>query len=184
MLAAVKLQPFEPIRLASLKHLTWKTVFFLGITSAHSASELHALRYKEPYLAMSATGVALYPNIDFLPTVSSQLHVTQSIEMPAMHGEVEPGLCLLCVRRALKFYLLQTASFCGDNIQLFLAYSGATRGKPISKQRISKWLVDIITCAYAAHDVDSQHGIKSNHTLLRWLQLIPSSFARLLHGPH
>ena len=34
VLAAFKPQPFEPIRLASLKHLTWKTVFLLAITSA------------------------------------------------------------------------------------------------------------------------------------------------------
>ena len=34
VLAALKGQPFEPIRLASLKHLTWKTVFLLAIMSA------------------------------------------------------------------------------------------------------------------------------------------------------
>ena len=106
VLAALKRQPFEPIKLASLKHLTWKTVFLLAITSARRASELHALCYKESYLAMSATGVALYPNIDFLPKVASRFHVTQPIEVPAVHGEVELRLHLLCVRWALKFYLL------------------------------------------------------------------------------
>ena len=82
-----------------------------------------------------------------------------------MHGEVELGLCLLCVRLALKFYLLRTASFQGDDdIQLFHAYCGATKGKPISKQKISKWLVEIIKCAYAVHDVDAPLGIKGHQT--------------------
>ena len=76
---------------------------------------------------MLPTGVVLYPNIDFLLKVASQFHVTQPIEVPTMHGEEEPGLRLLCVRQALKFYLLRTVSFRGDDdIQLFLAYGGAT----------------------------------------------------------
>ena len=55
VLAVLKQQPFESIRLASLKHLTWKMVFMVAIMSAHLVSELHALCYKEPYLAMSVT---------------------------------------------------------------------------------------------------------------------------------
>ena len=39
-----------------------------------------------------------------------------------------------------------------------------TRGKSISKQRISKWLVETIKCAYAAHDVDTPQGIKGHQT--------------------
>ena len=81
-------------------------LFLLAIMSAHRASELYALCYKEPYLAMSSTGVVLYLNIDFLPKFSSWFHVTQLIEVLAMHGELQPVLHLLCVRQALKFYLL------------------------------------------------------------------------------
>ena len=74
---------------------------------------------------MSSTGVVFYLNIDFLPKVSSRFHVTQPIEVPAMHGEVVPGLDLLCVRRALKFYLLRSANFRGDDdVQFFLAMVG------------------------------------------------------------
>ena len=61
VLAALEWQPFEPINLTSLKDLMWKTVFLLAITSARQVSELHALCYKVPYLAMLATGVVLYP---------------------------------------------------------------------------------------------------------------------------
>ena len=44
---------------------------------------------------MSPTGVVLYPNIDFFPKLTSQFHVTQTIEVPAMHGEVGLALRLL-----------------------------------------------------------------------------------------
>ena len=171
------------MRNAILKYLTWKTRFLLAITSARRASELRALCYKEPYLAMSLAG-------DFRLKVNSQFHVTQPIEVLAMH-EVQPGLHLLCVMQALKFYLLRTAGFrdC-DDIQLFLAFGGVTKGKPISKQRISKWLVETVKCAYAAHDLEAPQGSKAikpgnrPSPLPRWLALIHSSFVRLLLGPH
>ena len=38
--------PFEPMRKASLKHLTFKTVFFLALGSGKRRSEIHAWLYK------------------------------------------------------------------------------------------------------------------------------------------
>ena len=82
-----------------------------------------------------------------------------------MHDEVQLGLCLLCMRQALKFYLMRSASFRnGDDIQLFLTYGGVTKGNPISKQQISNWLVETIKCAYAAHDLEAPQGIKGHQT--------------------
>ena len=82
-------------------------------------------------------GVVLYPNIDFLPKVASQFHVTQPIEVLAMNGE-EPGLCLLYVRWALKFYLVQTASFRDDDdIKLFLAMVGRLKENPCPSSKFS-----------------------------------------------
>ena len=79
---------------------------------------------KDP-IWLSYAGMVLYPNIDFPPKANSQFHVTQPIEVLTMHGDIQPGLHLLCVRRAPKFYLMRTASFGdGDDIQLFLAYGG------------------------------------------------------------
>ena len=98
VLAALKQQPFEPFKLASLKHLMWKTVFLLAIMSVRRVSELHVLCYKAPYLAMLVTVVVFYPNVDRLPRVASQFHVTQPSDVPARHEEQEPEICLLCVR--------------------------------------------------------------------------------------
>ena len=38
--------PFEPMRKASLKHLTFKTVFLLALGSGKRRSEIHAWLYK------------------------------------------------------------------------------------------------------------------------------------------
>ena len=38
--------PSEPLKLASDKHLTWKTSFLLALTSAKRVSELHGLSFR------------------------------------------------------------------------------------------------------------------------------------------
>ena len=58
--------PFEPMQDASLKHLTFKTVFLLALTSGKRRSEIHAwlnkyARYKDNY-----STVALSPSASFI----------------------------------------------------------------------------------------------------------------------
>ena len=47
---------------------------------------------------------------------------------------------------------------------MFLPYGGETKGKSISKQQISKRLVETIKCANAVHDVEAPQGIKGHQT--------------------
>ena len=51
--------PFKPIMTCPLKYLTLKKVFFLAITSAHRASEMHVLSCEPVYLRFSSAGVQL-----------------------------------------------------------------------------------------------------------------------------
>ena len=107
---------------------------------------------------MSDTGVVLFPNIDFLLKGDTHFHAMQTIEVLPVHGEDQLGLHLLCMRRALKFYLMSTKGFRdGDEIQLFLTYGRVTKEIPILKQCISKWLVETFKCSYAAHDLEALH---------------------------
>ena len=166
VLKALKRFPFEPLRSASFKFLTWKTAFLLAITSARRASELHALCYTEPYIAMSDPMVLLWPNIEFLPKVNTPFHASQPIRVPSMHASTDPGLRLLCVRRALKYYLERSRALRKDDqsIQLFIAYGKKDLGKPISKQRLSRWLVETIQYAYTVQNLPVPQGIKGHQT--------------------
>ena len=49
-------------------------------------------------------------------------------------------------------------------MQLFLAYGGVTKGKPIFKQWIPMWQVETIKCVYAAHDLETPCGIRGHQT--------------------
>ena len=63
VLEALSKRPYEPLREASLKHLTLKTVFLLAKASAGRRSELQALVFDLQYIIQfkpKGAGVALY----------------------------------------------------------------------------------------------------------------------------
>jgi len=163
VLAALKKPPFEPIHTTSNKHLTWKTVFLVALASARRASELHALSCEAPYIAFSANTVTLCPNIEFMPKVATPFHSNEPIELPALRDEGDPGLRLLCVRRALAAYLQRSAQYRREGVtQLFLCYGAQVKGQAVSKQRISKWLVECIGYAYTSRDLTPPSGVKGH----------------------
>jgi hypothetical protein len=164
VLSALKRPPFEPLNLASDKHLTWKTVFLVAITSARRAGELHALRHSPPYVIFGAENVTLYPDVSFLPKVNTPFHASQALCLPSLRREVT-DLRLLCVRRVLKVYINRTAAFRAPNTeQLLVAYGGKSRGSAISKQRISAWLVELIKFVYENGNLPIPQGIKGHQT--------------------
>ena len=58
--------PFEPIKEASLKHLTFKTVFLLALGSGKRRSEIHAWQNKNIRPQSDWSKVSLYPSPSFL----------------------------------------------------------------------------------------------------------------------
>ena len=58
--------PFEPLKEASLKHLTFKTVFLLALVSGKRRSEIHAWLYKNIRHQSDWSKVSLYPSPSFL----------------------------------------------------------------------------------------------------------------------
>ena len=163
VLAALKSYPFEPA--SNDKFATWKAVFLVAITSARRAGELHALRKDQPYARWSATGVTLFPDVTFLPKVNTPFHSSQPIHLPALHDEKDKDLRLLCVRRALKNYLNSSARYRKRGVeQLFICYGGKSRGQPISKSRISSWLVELITWVYVHQGLPTPQGVKGHQT--------------------
>ena len=64
VLEAVSKPSYEPLREATLKHLTFKTVFLLAMASAGRRSELQALVFDLQYILFKPkrAGVMLYFN--------------------------------------------------------------------------------------------------------------------------
>ena len=164
VLAALNQAPFKPIENCRLKYLTWKAVL-LAITSGRRASELHTLCCQQPYILFSNAGVTLFTKLEFLPKVYTKANVSRPIYMAAMRNPTDDALCKLCFRRALSEYVRCSNNYRQEcTAQLFIAYGGQVKGKPISKQWLSNWLVECIKFAYDRNDLPISDGVKGHQT--------------------
>ncbi len=77
--------------------------------------------------------------------------------------EADPALALLCPVRALHIYVDRTQSFRSSE-QLFVCYGGQQKGKAVSKQRLSHWIVDAITLTYQSQGEPCPLGVRAHST--------------------
>ena len=106
--------PFEPLRKASLKHLTFKMVFLLALGSGKRRSEIHAWVHKNIRHQEDWSNVSLYPSPGFI----SKNHLAKEgpgcvapVIIPALAPTLDKSLKedrILCPVRALRYYLDKT----------------------------------------------------------------------------
>ena len=121
-----------------------------------SVSE-QCLRWKADY-----TGVSLWPNPSFLPKVVNSQTVNQVNEISSLHPESAPtgdNLENMCPIRALR-----TQSLRRTHSRLFVCYVGVKRGNPMSKQRLSHWVVDTIAQAYDSQSLPVPGNLVAHST--------------------
>ncbi len=88
---------------------------------------------------------------------------------------------LLCPVRALRVYIEHSASY-KKSEQLFVGFGNRAKAGPVTKQRISRWLVDAITLAYSSSGLQCPIGVRAHSTRgiasswAGWSS--PSTFAR------
>ncbi len=64
---------------------------------------------------------------------------------------------LLCPVGALKVYIEHSASY-RKSEQLFVGFGNRAKGGPVTKQSISRWLVDAISLAYSSVEPNPRRG--------------------------
>ncbi|KAJ8046872.1 hypothetical protein HOLleu_05698 [Holothuria leucospilota] len=141
-------QPFEPLKKAKLKFLTWKTVFLVAAASGRRQSCIHALTTEEGHIRWDQTGVTLIPHPGFLAKNESVHYMSKAVFLPYIHqvsSQVEDRAWCPC--RALQFYLAATKKFRSGSGQLFLTYQEGNR-KAASRDMVSRWITALIRWAY------------------------------------
>ena len=140
------------------------------MASAKRVSELHALSVSETCIRWNSdgTGVALWPNPSFFPKRLAPAHSNQVIELAAydpscLQGEDAKSAELLCPVRALRHYIQVTASFRRSD-SLFVCYGGHRKGHTLSKQRLSRWIVQAIEEAYRSKGLPLPLNIRGHST--------------------
>lgn len=170
VLEAMCEHPFEPLESADLRMLSYKTALLLALASAKRVGDLHALSVHPSCIQFTPDGskVVLRPNAAYTPKVLSGAFNALSFELPALSNtpsdsEENRKLHALCPVRALRRYIEQTRALRTSD-QLFVCFANPVRGKPLSKQRLSRWIVEAISIAYRSKGLQLPVGVRAHST--------------------
>ena len=153
--------PFEPMRKASLKHLTFKTVFLLALGSGKRRSEIHAWLFKNIRHQESWSQVSLYPSPMFISKNQLAREGPTSVApvvIPALAPSLDRDLTedrSLCPVRALRYYLDRTKDLRKGKELVFVSFRKSFQ-KDIVLATISSWIKQTVLC-YQLSDEDTQN---------------------------
>ena len=106
----------------------------------------------------------LKPNPAFVPkVVGSCTPIDLAAFSSPLCSSEEQRLNLLCPVRALRIYIYRSKEFrCSD--QLFVSWANPHKGKPVTRQRLSHWIVGAIALAYTSQGLQAPTGLHSRST--------------------
>ncbi len=139
-------QTFEPLQSTDLRSLSLKTALLLALASFKRVGDLQALSTSPACLEFGPNDskFVLKPRHGYVPKVLSTPFRAQVITLSALPpSEEDRELSLLCPVRALRIYFERSAPF-RHTEQLFVSFGNRTKGHPVTKQRLSKWIVDAV----------------------------------------
>ena len=169
VLDALMKAPFEPLAKASLKHLTYKTVFLTCMSCAARVGEIHALDYRKMKWDPDWGTVYLEPHSLFLAKTQKNHKSGSSRQFKLLNlkdfvGPHEPDR-LLCPVRALRYYIARTKPHRQGKKALFISLQ-PNRKSDITRQSINIWIRNTIRLAYALHDQATDNlGRATNHEI-------------------
>ena len=161
--------PFEPLKEASLKHLTFKTVFLLALGSGKRRSEIHAWQNKNIRHQADWSKVSLYPSPSFLSKNQLAKEGPESVApvvIPALAPTLDRSLKSdrsLCPVRALCYYLDRTSDLRQNKELVFISFKKGF-DKDISPATISSWIKQTVILCYELSDQESHtlHQVKAH----------------------
>ncbi|XDV15095.1 hypothetical protein PO909_015235 [Leuciscus waleckii] len=166
VLEAMKGAPFEPIQSIDLKLLSFKTVFLLALASVKRIGNLQALSVSATCMEFGPNDsrVILKPKHGYVPKSLNTPFRAQVISLSALPVSEEEGDAgFLCPVRALRAYVSRSSVF-RQTEQLFVLFSGRSKGLAASKQSLSRWIVDAIALAYTSKGLQCPIGVKAHST--------------------
>ncbi len=166
VLRALKGPPFEPLQSTNLRSLSLKTALLLALASVKRVGDLQALSISPACLEFGPNDskVVLKPRHGYVPKVLSTPFRAQVITLSALPpSEEDRELSLLCPVRALRIYFERSAPFRRTE-ELFVSFGNRAKGHPVTKQRLSKWIVDAVMLAYSSLGLQCPIGVRAHST--------------------
>ena len=158
---------FEPIKEASLKHLTFKTVFLLALGSGKRRSEIHSWQNRNIRHQSDWSKLSLYPSPSFLSKKQLAKEVPDSVApvvIPALAPTLDRSLKSdrsLCLVRALHYYLDRTSDLRQNKELVFVSFKKGF-DKDISPATISSWIKQTVILCYELSEAYTLHQVKAH----------------------
>ena len=154
---------FDPLKYASLKHFTFKTVFLLALGSGKRRSEIHT-RHQSDW-----SKVSLFPSPSFLSKNQLAKDGPDSVApvvIPALAPTLDKSLKSdrsPCPVRALRYCLDRTSDI-GQNKELVFVSFKKSFDKDISPGTISSWIKQTVILCYELSDQEALtlHHVKAH----------------------
>ena len=158
--------PFKPLKEASLKHLTSKTVFLLALGSGKCKSEIHAWLNKNIRHQSDWSKVSFYPSPSFLSKNQEGPDSVAPVVIPALAPTLDKSLKgdrSLCPVRALRYYLDRTQDLRQNKELVFVSFRKGF-DKDISPATISSWIKQTVILCYELSDQEALtlHQVKAH----------------------
>ncbi|KAL0146542.1 hypothetical protein M9458_058173 [Cirrhinus mrigala] len=168
VLRALSGPPFEPAESSDMKVLSFKTALLLALACGNRVGDLHALSVSSACMQFGPNDcmVRLTPRPGYTPKVLSTPFRAQVITIQAFCSsepdtEAVSRKYALCPVRALRAYVNRTSQF-RTSEQLFVCFAGAKKGGPLSKQRLSHWIVEAVRLAYDSQGLVCPIGVRAH----------------------
>ncbi|XP_072050046.1 uncharacterized protein [Amphiura filiformis] len=149
VLELLKGAPYEPMKSATLREITLKTVFLVALATGRRRSELQALSFKT--LVFSRNGVSMTFKVGFIAKMSRRFNTG-----PSCFRGLALSHRLWCPERTIEHYIYRTSNIRGSTDQLFITH--AKPNKAASKQTLARWLVSLIVDAKAFEGTCAPRG--------------------------
>ena len=161
--------PFEPIREASLKPLTFKTGFLLALGSGKHRSEIHAWQNRNIRHQSDWSKVSLYPSPSFLSKNQLAKEGPDSVApvvIPSLAPTPDRSLKSdrsLCPVKALRYYLDRSSDLRQIKELVFVSFKKGF-DKDISPATISSWIKQTVILCYELSDQEAHtlHQVKAH----------------------
>ncbi len=163
---ALKGPPFELLQSTNLWSLSLKTALLLALASVKRVGDLQMLSISLVCLEFwpNDSKAILKPRHGYVPKVLSTPFKAQVITLSAIPpSEEDREISLLCPVWALRIYFERSSSFRRTE-QLFVSFGNRTKGHPVTKQMLSKWIVDAVTLAYSSLGLQCPIGVWAQST--------------------
>ena len=152
VLHSLKSPPFEPLKEADFKHLSYKTVFLVALASGGRRSELQALMFAEKYCQFAPQGAkaTLFFNPSFIPKNQRPSETNAPLIIPALptgHSQFGHPNCPV---RALRIYHRRSSDpdLRRGRERLFIPLKDVKKGVEVSSATISRWICSTISLAH------------------------------------